>query len=143
MEVICQNLGLYPILVSAVETVFQIYQFDNFRINLKFNHNKIVFDVPSTEWLEEYTSLLVAAPPVEKDIRLFESGMRFRAKRADGQVNLFVSDVLTNNPVNLSLTNEEARQLHEGLLTAILEPFEQQGGRLETLRDLSLFKLTD
>lgn len=140
MEISCENLGGKEILVDAIREFAQIYRFDDFRISLRSGVNCVQFDVPSTEWLEHFTEVLRSEAPDEFDRTLRGSGWWFHVVRSETGVALFV-DIRQGHRVKIELSLDEAKQLHNILLNAILLPFIAQGGAVDNLQDLKTFEL--
>lgn len=135
MEIRCENLGDKKILVDAIQSLIQVYRFDDFRIYLGSGQSGVHFDVPSTEWLENFTELLKSDPPVEFDRTLRASGWWFHALRTEAGVALFI-DIEKGHPLKVELSLEEANRLHGVVLDAILRPFVEQGGEVSNLCDM-------
>jgi hypothetical protein len=139
MEVFCTIQADKRLLLDAISEFVQIYRFDEVRVSLVAGQAPVSFDVPSTDWLEAYVALLHSPQGSELEKTLRGSGYRFSGKRTGEGVALRVHDRHSRAVVDLNLTWEEAKSLHECVFNCILEPFLDQGGQRQNLRDLPLF----
>jgi hypothetical protein len=100
------------------------------------------FDIPSTEWLEEFTNT-INGPVRSINMQLIESGFSYVATAAESFISIQV--FFKNRQVlsSLDLSRIEAALLHTAILGSIVGPFIAQGGKLGSLLDLQSFLLVD
>jgi hypothetical protein len=139
MEITSENLGGKEILVDVIRELAQIYRFDEFRVSLKDGDRCVQFDVPSTEWLEYFTGVLKSQDPREFRQTLRSSGWWFHVSRKATGVTLFVFDIKQGRHLTVELSFDEAKMLHGVVLESILQPFIEQGGKVDDLEDLESF----
>lgn len=128
------------IVIDAIKSLQQIYRFDDIEICAISHSNTILFSVPSTEWLEEFTKTIKQRPE-NTDIMLLHSGYKYLATTSDDTINVRVYDSIRDELTWLELDQPEAELLHHTVLSSILCQFLRQGGDLRQLDDLGDFRL--
>ncbi|MCK9383007.1 MAG: hypothetical protein M0P95_18340 [Sulfuritalea sp.] len=141
MDIACENLGGREILVGEINEFAQIYRFDDFRLQLRKGNYFVVFDVPSTEWLERLTAVIKVGPVNRYHETLRASGYKFIVSLDNDAVDMEVYDISTSSVVNMTMSYQDVSELHEAFFDCIARPYLDQGGSLQQLKDLSLFQI--
>lgn len=140
MPLWCRHIGDKRIAIESVRFLGQVYRFDNFEITI-LNKIRVVFEVPSTEWLEEFTKFIRSKANHCIDITLTGSGFPLKLWRTEDGVGMRIFDLVTGNSRDIELSDTAARELHACCLDIVLTPFKQQGGDPGLLEDLKSFLL--
>ena len=139
MDITCINQGGERLLIENITELAQVYRFDQFLVRFITEDDRIECEIPSVEWLEEFTRLLKVqrGTLVKKVLR--GSGFYFLAEKTNNGV-VISFDSLNRGMVSIELTDSDACNLHQTVLSAVLNPFIEQGGKVDRLSDLELFE---
>jgi hypothetical protein len=125
--------------ISAIVNIAQIYRFDTTTVTIFDDKETDQFKVPSTEWLEEFTTIINTPTGAIRDNKLVASGYLFKAHVSVSEITIEVFYNSRNTLVSLTLSRIEAALLHSAVLGSIIGPYLRSGGNLKSLRDMDAF----
>ena len=141
MKVFSAETNGGDLILSAVKNLAQVFRFDQTEVSVFSEGENLVFQVPSTEWLERFHRTITDDSQTDVSERLTESGYLYRVCAGPRNVAVEVFDLPSGSLRWLQMSRYEAICLYGAALTSVVRPFVQQGGKLEDLGDLDEFGL--